>query len=135
MNTPVKFETAKLLFEKEFVSYNQALRLKELGFDEPCFAYYNKKQLFSFTQVCNEPIKGHYIKMSNRLCTPTFSQAFRWFREKHQISPSIHCMSEQGNSWRYHIPNEGGENNFSTYEEAELACLDKLIEIVESKSE
>ena len=26
--------------EKEFVSYEQALALKELGFDEPCFGYY-----------------------------------------------------------------------------------------------
>ena len=25
---------------KEFVSYEMALELKELGFDEPCFTYY-----------------------------------------------------------------------------------------------
>ena len=56
----------------------------------------------------------------------------RWFRDKYQASPSIHCMSEQGNSWRYHIPNEGGERNFNTYEEAELGCLKKLIEIVKN---
>ena len=26
---------------KEFIPYDQALALKELGFDEPCFGYYN----------------------------------------------------------------------------------------------
>ncbi len=25
---------------KEFIPYEQALALKELGFDEPCFGYY-----------------------------------------------------------------------------------------------
>ena len=28
---------------KEFIPYEQALALKELGFDEPCFGYYNIK--------------------------------------------------------------------------------------------
>ena len=116
--------------EKEFVSYNQALRLKELGFDEPCFAYYNKKQLFSFTQVCNEPIKGYYIKMSNRLCTPTFSQAFRWFREKgydvkvqKEYAGLYFGFYFTGVAWI--IIGNG------SYEEAESACLDKLLEIVQ----
>lgn len=35
----------------------------------------------------------------------------------------IYYMSEQGNSWKYHIPNEGGESYFNIYEEAELAYL------------
>ena len=29
--------------EKEFIPYEQALALKELGFDEPCFGYFNEK--------------------------------------------------------------------------------------------
>ena len=28
--------------EKEFIPYEQALALKELGFNEPCFAYHRK---------------------------------------------------------------------------------------------
>ena len=101
---------------KEFIPYEEALELKKLGFDIPS-------------------ISGYSYPDSDKLLAQAilYQQAFRWFREKHQISPSIHCMSEQGNSWRYHIPNEGGETNFSTYEEAELACLIKLIEIVKNK--
>jgi hypothetical protein len=30
--------------EKHFVTYNQALALKELGFDEPCFGAYDTHQ-------------------------------------------------------------------------------------------
>ena len=42
--------------EKEFVPYELALRMKELGFDEPCFGYYNNKGYSLLTvmmaQVC-----------------------------------------------------------------------------------
>ena len=119
---------------KEFVPYQESLELKELGFDEPCICMYNSYEHLKGVIVGS--IDGDYIKKDKwdeRLPAPLYQQAFHWFREKHQISPSIHCMSEQGNSWRYHIPNEGGENNFNTYEEAELACLRKVIEIVKGK--
>jgi len=149
---------------KEFIPYEQALALKELGFDEPCLAYYNKKELFSFTQICNEPLKGHYIKMSNRLCTPTFSQAFRWFREKYGLVHEISWSKYKGGlNFDYDVfslvlPTDdelGDEDDIAsdksmetydslvdkdfrykesdTYEEAELACLKKLIEIVKKK--
>lgn len=117
--------------EKEFVPYTESLELKELGFDEPCLAYYNKKELFSFAQVCNEPIKGHYIKMSNRLCTPTFSQAFRWFREKHKLFAPV--TTNGLGQYDFRIGLEWSGRIWDTYEEAELACLDKLIEIVKTK--
>jgi hypothetical protein len=31
---------------KEFIPYEQALDLKELGFDEPCFGWYSKDGTF-----------------------------------------------------------------------------------------
>jgi hypothetical protein len=43
--------------ENEFIPYEQALALKELGFDEPCLAYYDMR---SFTQRI--PIKP-FIKL------------------------------------------------------------------------
>jgi hypothetical protein len=125
--------------ENEFIPYEQALALKELGFDEPCLAYYNKKELFSFTQICNEPLEGHYIKVSNRLCTPLYQQAFRWFREKHKLHSTITSISQE--SWQWHITKPGESlgklynEDFYTYEEAESACLDKLIEIVKTNKE
>ena len=124
--------------EKEFVPYELAVKLKELGFDGFTRFHINRnnelntisESPFSMFQYNMEPNEDDTDSL---VASPTFSQAFRWFREKYQISPSIHCMSEQGNSWRYYIPNEGGEKDFLTYEEAELACLEKLIEIVEQK--
>lgn len=113
--------------EKEFIPYKQSMKLKQLGFNEPCFKKYIAGCLWSSPTV--PEIYENIHPNSSDCLAPTFSQAFRFFREKYQASPTIHSMSEQGNSWKYHIPNEGGEKDFLAYEQAELACLDKLIEI------
>ncbi len=115
--------------DKEFVPYEEALALKELGFDEPCFAvYFNTTQQLYFDKYINE------FNKDVRTLAPTFSQAFRWFREKykmHIINPDF------GSKFQYKIFNlhllkqgkESGKTGFNTYEEAELACLKKLIKI------
>jgi hypothetical protein len=128
---------------KEFVTYQIALDMKSIGFGEPCLAYYNKKELFSFTQICNEPLKGHYIKMSNRLCAPLYQQAFRWFRNKHGlfVAPNVISYESSPYLWFFEInsiilplgTDLGETDDYKTYEEAELACLKKLIEIVKEK--
>ena len=113
--------------EKEFIPYEQALALKELGFDEPCFGY---------RDGC-----GHLMINSTPHCVisaPTFSQAFRWFRENYKLRG--HVISDY-DMFSYQIygliDNEfnlinGGSVN-KEYEEAELECLKKLIEIVKEK--
>ena len=125
--------------EKEFVNYNQALKLKELGFDEPCFGFYQLEygeirpimvdddeqyRLTGYRTCKNSEIPKHYTS------APTFSQAFRWFREKGydvkviKESPGLYFgFYWNGAAW---IMVGNG-----TYEASELACLDKLIEIVE----
>ncbi len=42
---------------KEFIPYEQALELKELGFDEPCFGCYDEKRVFGLTVMS---IKQYY---------------------------------------------------------------------------
>ena len=98
----------------EFVPYEQAVELKELGFDKPCFAYRAEGADVMIKYIPNCVISA-----------PTFSQAFRFFREKYNLFISI-----------VHYDNGYSINDlrrFETYEEAELACLKKLIEIVKKK--
>lgn len=119
---------------KEFIPYEQAFVIRQLGFKEECLGLWQNLKSGKYLVVDDEYDRKYDVPVLGAdIGAPLYQQAFRWFREKYQISPSIHCMSEQGNSWRYHIPNEGGETNFSTYEEAELACLCKLIELVKQK--
>ena len=69
--------------EKEFLPYEQALELKELGFDEPCFAYYDviKMELDTISsEVCER-----LCKHDTHFKAPTFSQAFRFFRENYGL--------------------------------------------------
>jgi hypothetical protein len=112
--------------DKEFIPYELALRMKALGFDEPCFAYYytlNGRD-WKFAE------KTEYYRLDDNMnigskftiSAPLYQQAFRWFREKHRLK-HIWVMDELLDTGEY------------TYEEAELACLKYCIEIVESKSE
>lgn len=131
--------------EKEFVPYDRSLRLKALGFDKPCFATWVGETLDMSLQL---PSDDYFTK------APTFSQAFRFFREKYQIFPEVltDCTTEPKFVYTYNKfygnPKDlteqewGWENNigqysdlYRKYEEAELACLDKIIEIVENKQE
>ena len=146
--------------KKEFVPFELAVKLKELGFDEPCFGYYVDGELrginLGIEQLGGiEPyyqrfgfhtLSNHNIDNPNKIVVtaPTFSQAFRWFREKHNIDGLLHktaegsyyfwiteCEYENYNHYKYY----NQMVYFNTYEEAELACLERLIELVESKSE
>ena len=106
--------------EKEFIPYEQALALKELGFDEPCFSYYYNREL-SF---------GARTSYGEVVEAPTFSQAFIWFREKY----GDYLLYSFGVIPHFTIiQNLIIEDSKTTYEEAELECLKKLIEIVKNK--
>jgi len=122
-----------MTMNKEFVTYDQALALKELGFYEHCmgFYYYAVPELRWMLQISSD-----YHKIVSIIDAPLKQQVFRWFREKYgwyaNLSSWIH-EPELGTYHEYEIygnPNGVyGEGKYDTYEEAENACLDKLISI------
>jgi hypothetical protein len=128
---------------KEFIPYQQALALKELGFDEPCLAHwYNEtptnsegqclvyyKKPWDNQKIINGVIRDYYF-------APTYSQAFRFFREKYSLYTNITKYNDENDTqdkFYYYISDGYMREEFNTYEEAELACLIKLIEIVKNK--
>jgi hypothetical protein len=133
--------------EKEFVPYGQALELKKLGFNDPCMAAYVVGQFY---------FKGDNVVYSSadipNVDSPTFAQAFRFFRYNYwyyaSISPSVDInnidytieISQFFQEDRYVGVGEHQEyfprgleilhtERLDTYEEAELACLKQLIKI------
>ena len=124
--------------EKEFVPYELALRMNQLGFDEPCLANWN----FYIDQLI---YNGNPSTFSSEdvLQLPLFQQAFGWFREKHGAVCEIIRKEDRNHSefigWIYIDNKKIDVTSYwasKKYEEAELACLQKLIEIVEKlKSE
>jgi len=128
--------------EKEFIPYEQALALKELGFNRRTFAQYNTKQNNKWILTFDLSGEGQYPKDTPVCIAPTFSQAFRWFREKYaniEFSLPLKKQKDLGIFWGGFIRTENDNfgksygSNFKTYEEAELACLKKLIEILKQK--
>ncbi len=124
--------------KNEFVIYEQALALKELGFDEPCLAFYSPKE--ELYPVFQEPSKGPYFNNGNFIETlraPLYQQAFRWFREKHNLVfnfISYNIVKPGEYHWSITWNDEAKASGIvKTYEEAEQACLSKLIEIVNDK--
>ena len=111
----------------EFISYDQALALKELGFDEPCLFHIlgGKINFYRSTQDYFPKNDRNGIGCSAIL----YQQAFRWFREKYDLNYVI----VKAESWFYTINGCNTQEGFNTYEEAELECLNKLIEIVKNK--
>ncbi len=107
--------------QNEFVNYNQALALKELGFDEPCMASRDMNNDAGLIQI---PLK---------------QQAFRWFREKYPYRFYIlPCSEHKKYLFEITLPSSifytsVEDEAYNTYEEAEGACLDKLIEICKNK--
>ena len=129
---------------KEFVPYQPSLELKELGFDEPCLAFYNGRFLQSKEYDFDE---GTSRDIGLCCKSPLYQQAFRWFREKYDIQVSIQhwCKDSKVREYYYNIEYTYNNTRHGTssiaehrynmfnYEEAELECLIKLIEIVKNK--
>ena len=125
--------------EKEFVPYEQALALKELGFDELCLTWWHKEK-FVFPYWEREFGYSYENGLAKDcVLSPLYQQAFRWFREKHNLRghvEAIEYFDETPDTYHWSIFNECNSGNDQlTYEEAELECLKKLIEIVKNKQD
>jgi hypothetical protein len=145
--------------KNEFVPYDIALAMKKLGFDEPCFGFYYLDEPIELFQNCKWDKRTNSYwntKISEGdneyTVAPLYQQAFRWFREKYDLDGET-CRYNLSHSeakflgiditktkHRYLVvingedfPNLEDMTLFISREEAELACLRKLIEIVKGK--
>jgi hypothetical protein len=123
--------------EREFVPYEQASSLIALGFNEPVIAHRENG-----LNICL--LKQPEVLLTD-LSMILFQQAFRWFREKYGLFVAPNAISYENGPylWFFEVNSTilsfgidlGETDDFETYEEAELACLIKLIEIVKLRSE
>lgn len=75
---------------KEFIPYEQALVLKELGFDEPCWAWWHIEDCD--TRFCYSDQRSPIInsRETEVVGLPLYQQAFRWLHE--QLGFKSSCM-------------------------------------------
>jgi hypothetical protein len=133
--------------EKEFVPYKVAIDLVKLGFHDPCLSYYSTSN-HPYLQPGillggnpSEPLMSadmHKIGVW-KIGAPLYQQAFRWLREKYNLfgvtiptitmdwtfkTTTLVCDMVEVPPYK-HVD----AYDYSSYKEAELACLKKLIEI------
>lgn len=126
----------------EFIPHEEAYELRKLGFDEPSIATYGTLFNNEWGLIINSDYyKHHKYHESVKACTaPLYQQAFRWFRKKYRLEQMItfnHVTQEYAvmimyrSSTKYDgIVSSDWISPIRNYEEAELACLRKLIEII-----
>jgi hypothetical protein len=130
--------------KKEFVPFELAVKLKQLGFDEPCFGIWKDGKLISVGGHWGAGITHSMFGFEGDRFAPdeyrasTFSQAFRWFREEYKID--YHVDRGFKDEYYYTILENGKNHPISgfynnSYEKAEIACLNKLIEILNKQQE
>jgi hypothetical protein len=133
-----------------FVPYEQSLQLKELGFDEPCFGNWLSSfqsgwkvyELILELGMNEEFEDNRNVYLLDGACSaPTFSQAFRWFREKYDLVSWIRRRPGFVKEYSWYISDWNDEDpdeyyydlHIETYAQAELALIDKLIELTKNK--
>ncbi len=119
--------------KKEFIPYEQALELKELGFNELCLFYYadNKAlRIYHQSEIYDDLVGA-----------PLYQQVFRWFRDKYGLYSEIFVDDSKTFGFLISSFIEEGRldkpitRQFNTYDEAELGCVKQLIEIIDRKDE
>ena len=132
--------------EKEFVPYDESLALKELGFDELCICIYNREKSLRVNVFNNPNDRFKSVRLSynnGKIPAPLYQQAFRWFKEKYKLMSCITPCSDGEYIFTLYDLNKcdlevfvedieimESEDSYEFFEEAELECLKKLIEIV-----
>lgn len=141
----------------EYPSYTIAKQLKEIGFDEPCFAYYDPETLdvcFSIGELTFGAFINDYLGPTNSqiledlsgyfgisdeaddpVSAPTYYEVFKWFREKHGL---YSCIAWVTKGYDFYIKKEHGKilnvTHISTnYRDAEIECIQYLINEVKKK--
>ena len=112
---------------KEFVTNEVAISLKNLGFNEDCMGYYSLDEALFFRE--RNPEQPNQA--------PLYQHAFRWFRENHNTLANVYSNAS-GFLFEFH-DSVGGTHRFDsgfdgpnasgcwdTYEEAEIACIGVL---------
>lgn len=139
--------------EKEFALYQEALKMKELGFDEPCFGIYrnyfmDKTYVLDLELDLNttfEDNSNRYLD-GGECSAPTYSQCFKWFEENHQMyvdrqtDTSVNEILDftyRIKSWKFPPITIEFDNPYDCFDrqKSQLACLRKLIQIAKEQKQ
>jgi hypothetical protein len=112
----------------QFVNYEIALKLKELGFNEECFGIYGScAEEFVIVRDANKLVA---ISPDNTLA-PLHQQVIDWFKEKYDIIIDIAKIYNGTNNYHFAL-NLEWEYFEGTYYEAREAAILKAIKLIKT---
>ena len=116
--------------EKEFVTYEIALALKELGFDEPCFGYYGIENELNFEISCN---LDHNLTRRNFMTAPLWQQVIDWLDSKNIF---IDITYHKSGKFYVSVNNEcdipiTNDLAFKKYDSRNQACEQAILKVIE----
>jgi hypothetical protein len=127
--------------EKEFVTYEIASELKELGFDEPCLEAYDKNGMLYHSHKTDKLFTTLNSNLSTQCSAPLFQQAFRWFEEKYSYFVDVKTDTTPNEilgfdytikSWKFPPMYF---DFFKEKREGNIAVIKKMIEMVKKEKQ
>lgn len=71
---------------EDFVPFELAIKLKEKGFNEPCYGYYHRDGGDDSFELCgNGDCDFLNSKNKHRIAAPTISQVLKWLRNTYNL--------------------------------------------------
>ena len=123
---------------EDFVTYDQAIKLKELGFDLKC------NHLYSIENPNNIIRTSHYHNeavITDTILAPTLSQAQKWLREVKGVKVYIKPLfsSEEYECWiSFKFQGYGSDEDYGikkTWESALSIGIDEAIKIIKKEEQ
>lgn len=122
---------------EDYCSFEQCVKLKEIGFDWECdYWYYNLTKRIIFTH------RSECFDFDNMTAAPTLAQVAKWLRDKNNIY--IHVYLHLDDCWRYEIGDVNDWDKYvfepetglwwRTYEDALSTGIDKALELIKRQS-
>ena len=113
----------------QIVTFEQAKKLKELGFDWRVIDFYHKDNP-KLAWVAGEIDYWYWNQFPYKISAPTTALALKWLRDEKKIFMNIGQMKFNSKITFYHCDTFSStiREDFKSYEEAESAGLDYALE-------
>ena len=121
---------------EDFVTYELAVKLKEKGFDAPCYGYYHRDGGNDSFELCGD---RDFLNSKNkhRIAAPTIPQVLKWLREEQKLHVEVMFIRPLHNRVKYYITDTDGsrgdfmdvsDEHYETWEQATLAGIEYVLD-------
>ena len=110
--------------EEQFVTYEIALKLKELWFDEECFGYFRNRDKF----LC---LGADSRVQRDSTLAPLWQQVIDWFREKRDIH--LYLPKSVYGGYVYVVDAKYSDTIYANFYDAREQAILKAIELCKNK--